>query len=193
MTTFQLDRTLVDRLVAGTVDPAGEAALAEQVARILPFHWTLPNPIEAALSRIIAHLGGQPALLAWLDRHPGLPRLVARLHVLIGLLERLSDEPAILTALRELRAETPYPQGLAGYLTPGTDSATLASLAGEIESLLKADRTEEAGRLSLAVVAMLRQVAPRAGELDPALGDLADLLEQVRQDIVAARPIRQPR
>ncbi len=192
-TTFRLDRTLVDRLVDGSLDPQGEAALAEQVAHILPFHWNLPNPIEAALSRIIAHLGGQRALLAWLERHPGRPRLVARLNVLVGLLERLSDEPAIVTALQELRTRTPYPPGLSGYLPPDTDGATLASLAGQIESLLAHDRTDEAVRLSLAVIAMLQQAALQIGALELDGRDIADLLEQVRQDIVAVGPARQAR
>ncbi len=43
MTAFELDPRLVDRFVAGTLDPAGEAALAEEVARLLPFHAELPN------------------------------------------------------------------------------------------------------------------------------------------------------
>lgn len=139
MTDFKLDRSLVEAFVAGTLDPQGEAELAAQVARVIPFHAMAPNPVAAGLSRIIHHLGDERALLAWLDRHPGEPRLVARLFVLIGLLDRYGDEPAVVTALR-----------------------------------------------ALAAIAMLQQIAPRARELDPKLDDLPDLLEQVRQDILAA-------
>ncbi|MCW2870022.1 hypothetical protein [Actinacidiphila oryziradicis] len=87
------------------------------------------------MSQIIDHLGNQRALLAWLDRHPGRPRLVARLYVLIGLLDLYSAKPAVVTALRELRERTPYPPGLEDYLVPATDDETLASLAFKIESL----------------------------------------------------------
>ncbi|WP_462188829.1 MULTISPECIES: hypothetical protein [unclassified Frankia] len=71
MTAFELDSSLVDKFATGDLDPREEATLAEQLARLLAFHWNLPHPLEATLSRIIAHLGGQCALLAWLDRHPG--------------------------------------------------------------------------------------------------------------------------
>lgn len=188
MNTFEFDSSLFDRFLAGTLDPQDEAMLAEQVARLVPHHWTLPHPVEAAYARIVGHLGGQRALLAWLDRHPGRPRLVARLNVLQGLLEHLSATPAVVAALRDLRTRDPYPRGLAGYLAPSTDDGTIASLAGEIESLLGNDRPDEAVRLALAVVDTLQQIAPAAAERDPDLRDLADLLEQARQDILAASP-----
>jgi hypothetical protein len=183
---YRLDRTLVTAFIAGTLDPQGEATLAHQVARLIPFHWTLPNPIAAAMSRIIDRLGDPRALLAWLDRHPGWPRLVARLYVLIGLLDRFSAEPAVVTALRELRERMPYPPGLEDHLVPATDDETLAGLAFKIESLLGEDRSDDAVELALATVAMLQQVAPRAGELDPEVRDMGELMEQVRQDILAA-------
>jgi hypothetical protein len=47
--------------------------LAEQVARVLPWHTTLPNPGAAALTETTKHLGGEPGLFAWLDRQPGYP------------------------------------------------------------------------------------------------------------------------
>jgi hypothetical protein len=47
--------------------------LAEQVARVLPWHTTLPNLGAAALTEITKHLGGEPGLFAWLDRQPGYP------------------------------------------------------------------------------------------------------------------------
>jgi hypothetical protein len=71
-------------------------------------------------------------------------------------------------------------------LAPHTDDDTLAGLAWEIESLLGDDRADEAIQLALATVAMLQQIAPRAGELDPDLRDMGDLLERARQDILAA-------
>ncbi|MGY5099728.1 hypothetical protein [Streptomyces sp. 900105245] len=37
---YGLDRRQVAEFVAGTLDAEGEAALAHQVARLLPFHWT---------------------------------------------------------------------------------------------------------------------------------------------------------
>jgi hypothetical protein len=186
MTGYEIDRTLIDAFVAGTVDPRGEASLAEQVARILPFHWTMPNPIAAALSRISNHLGGEQALFDWLDRHPGRPRVVARLYGVIGLLDRYSDVPAMVTALRELREQTPYPPGLAGYLVPDSTPDTLAELGAQIESLLIQERVDEAVQLALAAITMLQGMSPRATELDSKVGELGDLLEQARQSLVAA-------
>jgi hypothetical protein len=186
MTGYEIDRTLIDAFVAGTVDPRGETSLAEQVARILPFHWTMPNPIAAALSRISNHLGGEQALFDWLDRHPGRPRVVARLYGVIGLLDRYSDVPAMVTALRELREQTPYPPGLAGYLVPDSTPDTLAELGAQIESLLIQERVDEAVQVALAAITMLQGMSPRATELDSKVGELGDLLEQARQSLVAA-------
>ncbi|MET8616159.1 hypothetical protein [Streptomyces misionensis] len=107
----------------------GEAALAHQVARLLPFHWTWPNRVAEEMSQIMDHVGDQRELIAWLDRHPGLPRLVARLYVFMGFLDRYSAVPAVVTAMREYRERTPYPPGLEPYLVPATDDDTLASIA----------------------------------------------------------------
>jgi hypothetical protein len=181
---YGLDRTLVDAFVGGTLDPRGEQALAQQVALIAPFHWTLPTAIVEDMTRIIDHLGGQHELLAWLDRHPGRPRLLARLSVLIGLLDRFSAEPAVVTALGEFRADTPFPAGLKGYLVPATDAETLASLAFEIESLLGENRGDDALALAMATLDMLKDVAPRAAEIDPEVGEMSELLEHSRQDLV---------
>ncbi|MGN0119837.1 MAG: hypothetical protein ACI39M_20405 [Streptomyces albidoflavus] len=43
--------------------------------------------------------------MTWLDRFPGLPRLTARLYVLMGLLDRYGEESAVIDALRESRAK----------------------------------------------------------------------------------------
>ncbi|WP_189186821.1 hypothetical protein [Streptomyces albiflavescens] len=183
---FGLDPALVSDFVAGTLDPQGEAALADQVARLLPFHWVLPNKTTESVTQVIDHLGGQRELMAWLDRHAGLPRLVARMYVLEGLLDQFSEERAVVTALRESREQTPYPPGLRGYLVPETDDETLGSIAFKIEELLGDGRKDEAVELALATVAWLRQVAPRAEQLDSKVGDMGELMDHVRQDIQAA-------
>jgi hypothetical protein len=183
---FRLDRSLIDASTAGTLDRQGEAQLAEQVARVLPFHWTLPNSTMVGLVRLRNHLGGEPGLLDWLDRHPGRPRLVARLYRLTGLLDELSARAAVVEAVRELRDRGGDPTELTGYLVPDTDSSTLASLGSRIESLLGDDRVDEAAEVALGSVALLSQAAPRADELDPDLGDLTGRMDQVRQRLVDA-------
>ncbi|MEU6367988.1 hypothetical protein ABZ876_20145 [Streptomyces sp. NPDC046931] len=184
--SFELDPALVGRFVAGTLDSQGEAALADQVARLLPFHWVLSNKPTEAMTQVIDHLGGQGELMTWLDRHPGLPRLVARLYVLMGLLDRYSGNPAVVTALRESRERTPYPPGLEDFLVPETDDETLGSLAFKIEELLGDGRREEATALALATADWLRRVAPRAGELDPEVGDMGELMDHMHRDIQGA-------
>jgi hypothetical protein len=184
MTTTGLDRALVDAFTSGKLNRSSETALGEQVARLLPFHWTLPNPTTAALATLTKHLGGQPGLYAWLDDQPGRPRLVARTYRLIGLLDRLSDRPAVVTALSELRARIGDPAALSGYLVPDTTPATLASLSGQIESLLADNRLEDARRVGLSTVDMLAALAARAAELDPDLSGLGEELEQIRHGLM---------
>ncbi|GAA1805792.1 hypothetical protein HC028_03270 [Planosporangium flavigriseum] len=183
---FELDPELVDAFVEGKLDADGEAKLADQVARLLPLHWTVPPEITGAMQRIIDRLGGDRELLAWLERHPGRPRLVARLYVLIGLLDQISDEESVVDALRELRDKVPYPPGLEGYLLPDTTPETLADLSAKIEGLLADDRTDQAFRLAVAAVAMLQEIAPRAARADSELSALGDVLEQIRRDLIAA-------
>jgi hypothetical protein len=183
---FELDPELVDAFTAGQLDERGEAVLADQVARLLPLHWTAPPEITGHMQRIIDRLGGERELLAWLERQPGRPRLVARLYVLIGLLDQISDEEAVVASLSELRAKVPYPPGLGGYLLPDTTAETLADLSTKIEGLLADDRTEDAFRLGMAAVSMLQEVAPRAARVDSELGALGDVLEQIRRDLIAA-------
>jgi hypothetical protein len=176
-----LDHALADGLAAGTLSPQEENVLAEQVARLLPFHWRLPNPMVASLSRVIAHLGGEPELLAWLDRHPGAPRVVARLYGLVDLLDQFSGEQAVVTALTELRAQAPDPPVLARYLTPDTTTATLGSLATEIELLLADDQLDTALQVGLEAAAILQWVAPRVIQLDPTVSDLGERCQRVQQ------------
>ncbi|MGY5052915.1 hypothetical protein ACWDFR_02390 [Streptomyces sp. 900105755] len=183
---YGLDHRQVAGFVAGTLDAEGEAALARQVARLLPFHWTWPSRVAEEMSQIMDHVGGQRELMSWLDRHPGLPRLVARLYVFMDLLDRYSALPAVVTAMREYRERTPYPPGLEPYLVPATDDDTLASIAFKVEKLLGEERTREAVELALATAAWLQQIAPRARELSPEVGELNELMEQARQDVRAA-------
>ncbi|MEU6097252.1 hypothetical protein [Streptomyces sp. NPDC047079] len=183
---FTLDPVLVSDFVAGTLDARGEAALAGQVARLMPVHWALPNKLTETMTQVVDHLGGQRELMAWLDRHPGLPRLTARLYVFMGLLDRFSANPAVVTALRESRERTPYPRGLHDYLVPETDDETLGSLAYKIEELLGDGRRDDATELALATAEWLRETAPRAEELDPEVGDMGELMGHIHRDIQAA-------
>jgi hypothetical protein len=183
MTAVNLERKLVDAFTSGKLDHSGEAALAGQVARLLPTHWMLPNSAAAALSKLTKHLGGPAALEAWLDGHPGRPRLVARTYRLIGLLDRISDRRAVVTALAEMRAEAGDPPGLRGYLMPATTVETLASLAQQIESMLADHPVEDALQLALATVDLLQRLAPRARELDPDLSGLDDELAEIRRSL----------
>ncbi|HEY0531522.1 MAG TPA: hypothetical protein VGD29_07990 [Actinoplanes sp.] len=183
MTAANLERKLVDAFTSGKLDHSGESALAEQVARLLPMHWMLPNSAAAALSKLRKHLGGPAALEAWLDGHPGRPRLVARTYRLIGLLDRLSGRRAVVTALAEMRAEAGDPPGLRGYLMPATTDETLASLAEQIESILADHPAEDALRLALATVDLLQRLAPRVRELDPDLSGLDDELAEIRRGL----------
>jgi hypothetical protein len=187
VSVFRLDPELVDAVVSGEADGQAVERLADQVATVLPWHATLPPDIAGHVTRLVRHLGGDDALLKWLDEHPGRPRVAARLYQLVGLLDGISGSSAVITALRELRERTPYPPGLEGYLVPDTDSATLASLAQQIEALLGDDRPDDAVALSLATIAALRDVVPRAVELDPGLHGLDELVDQVRRGIEEAR------
>ncbi|MET7289269.1 hypothetical protein [Streptomyces sp. NPDC005573] len=183
---FGLDGDLVARFVSGRLDAEGKAALADEVARVLPFHYVLPNTTAEELAQVVAYLDGEPKLIAWLDRYPGLPRLGARLYVLMGLLDGYSENPAVVTALRESRERTPVPPGLAGALVPGTGDETLAGLAYRIEDLFGDGERKKAVDLALATVAWLRSVAPRAEELDKELGDMDEVLGHAGRDIEEA-------
>jgi hypothetical protein len=184
---FRLDPELLDAVVAGVADERASAALADQVATVLPWHTAVPNELAGQLTRLIDHLGGDDALLRWLDGYPGRPRLVARAYRLVGLLDQISAAEPVITALREFRDRTRYPPGLVGILPPDTDSGTLASVAQQIEGLLADDRPDDAVSAALATIAMLREVAPRAAELDPRHGALDLMLDQLRRELEAAR------
>jgi hypothetical protein len=187
VSVFRLDPELVDAVVSGDADRRADAALADQVASVLPWHAAVPPEIAGHLTRLVRYLGGDEALLRWLDEHRGRPRLVARAYRLVGLLDGISASSAVVAALRELRDRTKYPPGLEAYLPPDTDSGTLASLGQQIEALLGEGRADDAVAVSLATTAMLRELAPRAAELDPELRGLDILLEHLRHGIEEAR------
>jgi hypothetical protein len=186
-TAWRLAPELVDGFIDGSLDPSEDAALADEVARLMPFHTDLPNPVVAALSRLTTKLGGTAGLWAWLDRHPGRPRIVSRLYSFVALLDRISAEPAVVTALKEFRERTPYPPGLEGFLVPVTTEETLASLAQDIELLLAKDRLEEAVALALATADVLAEIAPRVAELNPELAGLGAEIHTARQFVADAR------
>jgi hypothetical protein len=187
---FSLDPTLVKKFVADRLDEREQAELAHQVARLAAFHAELPNPVAVNLVRVVKHLGGDTALAAWLERFPGLPRTTARLFALIELLDRFSAKPAVVTALSELRAVTPYPPRLERYISPDTNDETLGGLAWHIESLVAHDLVEDAVQLALGITDMLAHIAPRARELDPTVRDLGDLADKVHDAIVDAAGAR---
>jgi hypothetical protein len=183
---FSLDPALVKNFVAGRLDEQGQAGLADQVSHLIAFHTELPNALVAKLGRIVRHLGGDTELVAWLERFPGRPRIVARLFTLIELLDRFSAEPAVVAALAELRAGTPYPPGMAGYLSPDTNDETLSGLAWHIEALVADDRVPAAVRLALDAAGLLAQVLRRAGELDPDVPEVGGLVDRAREAIAEA-------
>jgi len=153
-TAFDLDPDLVAAFRAGRLDDEELARLADQVSRVLPFRAELPNPLAASLVRVAERVGGDEALLRWLDGFPGRPRLTARLFWLIDVLDRYSAADGVLEALGELRARDPFPHGLEGHLVPDTASYTLASLGEEIQELLGRDRLADAGNLAFRALAL---------------------------------------
>jgi hypothetical protein len=53
-----------------------------------------------------------------------------------------------------------------------------------VPSLLGEDLCDQAVALAMATLAMLKDVAPRAAEIDPEVGEMSELLEHSRQDLV---------
>jgi hypothetical protein len=183
---FALDSLKVSGFTAGTVSAEDEARLADEVAQLLPHHWDLPTKSVEALTPVVDHLGGQQELMAWLDRHPGRPRLIARIYVLLGHLDQYSDDPAVLAAVRHARAQDPYPVGLRGYLTPETNDETLGGLAFRIEELLGDDREEDATALALTTAEWLRGAARNADNPSSDIRELGELMDHMHQDITEA-------
>lgn len=185
---FALDGLKVSGFIAGTISAEDEATLADEVAQLLPHHWDLPTKSVEALTPVVDHLGGQQQLMAWLDRHPGRPRLIARIYVLLGHLDQYSEDPAVLAAVRHARSQDPYPAGLRGYLTPDTNDETLGGLAFRIEELLGESREEDATALALATADWLRGAARNAETPSPDVSEMGELMEHMHQDISEAAP-----
>ena len=70
---FYRDPKLVTRFVADELDEEGRAELADQVAAVATYHAELPNALAVLMTRFVKHLGGETALVRWLDRFPGRP------------------------------------------------------------------------------------------------------------------------
>jgi hypothetical protein len=191
VSVFRLDPELVDAVVGGRGDRRADAALADEVATVLPWHAQLPPEMAGQLTRLTRCLGGDDELLRWLDEHPGRPRVVARVYRLVGLLDGISGSGAVVRALRELRKRNRYAPGLERHLPPDTDSGTLGSLAQHIESLLGDGRDGDAVALAIATIDLLRDLAHSVVEFDPDMRGLEDhlegYLEQLRDDLEESR------
>jgi hypothetical protein len=87
-------------------------------------------------------------------------------------------DPELVDAVVRGEADRRADEALAG---------SLGSLGQQIESLLGDGRDGDALALSLATVEMLRDLAPRVGELEPELRGLHDHLEQLRCELEEAR------
>lgn len=180
---FGVDMPLVGGFLSGTLTPDEEARLADEVAELLPHRWDLPNRTVERLTPLIDHLGGQKELMVWLDRHPGLPRHMARIYVLMGNLDRYSDDPAVLDAVRRARAQTPYPEGLREHLTPATTDATLTGLGSAIEGLLSDGREDDATALALATADWLRGAVRDTENPGAELREVGELMDHLYRDI----------
>ena len=177
---YALEAGLVDAFCTG--DRRGEDELAEQVARLLPFRGSLPNPTVGALTRLVRCLGGEARLLPWLGEHPGVSQVVAAVYALVGLLDRIGDDPEVADALPETVRRGGLPALLEAHLVPapvdaGTSRVTLASLAGQLESMLGEERYALAVQLAAATVDLLRRMGLR--------NDLRRALDAIRADLDA--------
>ncbi len=107
--TLGLDERAILLFAEDALPPEEEAQLAEEVAAALPLGWSLQPRAKEMLHTLSEHLGGEPGLLQWLDRHPGVPRLTARLVALMGNLDTFGEDRGVVEALRSSRAEKPLP------------------------------------------------------------------------------------
>ncbi|WP_432968968.1 hypothetical protein [Dactylosporangium sp. CA-233914] len=156
-----LDMWAVHKFVRGRLDDGAQGRLAQQVAYLLGQVEPPCTPVASGVRRVMEHLGGDTELLRWLDRFPGRPQLVTRTLNAVSLLDRVGDQRAVVLALRDLRDAEADAPGLVGHVAPDTDESLLAGISGEVKMLVKDDRLDEAGRLALAGLAMLLEVAPR--------------------------------
>lgn len=184
--TFGLDEEKVLGFVDGVLDPADETRLAEEVAEVLPLDWSLSPKARERLSQVTDCVGGERQLLQWLDRHPGLPRLTARLFVLTNNLDQYSDDTAVIEALRSSRAQEPTPAGLEGILPPETSEETLTAIAYHIHELLCERHAQDARRLALATTDWLRHATEQAAPSSPGISEVRDLMGHLHKDISEA-------
>ncbi|MFH9331632.1 hypothetical protein ACH4KU_21920 [Streptomyces althioticus] len=181
--TYGLDEDKTLRFAADRLGPEEEQRLAEEVAELLPLGWSLSPRAKERLYTVSSHLGGEPQLLDWLDRHPGLPRLTARLTAMTGNLDRYSDDPSVVEAVRAARAEGALPAELEELLPPQTDEETLSDLAYRIDSLLFERRTGDAARLALTAADWLRTAARQAPSRSPMLDEMAEFMAHLHEDV----------
>jgi hypothetical protein len=184
--TFGLDEEKVLGFVDDALDPAQETRLAEEVAEVLPLDWSLSPKARENLSQVTDRVGGERQLLQWLDRHPGLPRLTARLFVLTNNLDQYSDDTAVVEALRSSRARQPTPAGLEGVLPPETSEEPLTAIAYHIHKLLGERHAQDARRLALATTDWLRDATEQAAPSSPGISDERDLMVHQHRDISEA-------
>ncbi|WP_151772322.1 hypothetical protein [Streptomyces abyssomicinicus] len=185
---FGLDEDKVEGFTAGTLGPEDEARLAEQVAAVLPLRWSLTPRAEERLSQVNDRLGGNRRLMEWLDGHPGLPRLTARLVVLTENLDHFGENAAVVDAVRAYRGRSPLPAGLRDVLPPDTDEATLSGIAQRVEELLGERRTQDATRLALTTTEWLGGVARGAAPDSPEVTEMSELMSHLHTDIARAAP-----
>lgn len=180
---YGLDSWRAGQFTARTLKAQDEARLADEVAKLLPHSWDIPTKSREALTTIIDHLGGQRELMVWPDRHPGRPRLIARLDVLMGHLDRYSDDAAVVAAVRSAREQEPFPPGLRDYLLPQTTDETLGTLASRMEKLLAEQRERDAEAVALATTAWLGGVAENAVGPSGAVPEMGSVMGLLQRDI----------
>jgi hypothetical protein len=181
--TYFLDAALVDDFCSG--DRQSEDELADQVVRLLPFRGLLPNPTVGTLSRLVRCLGGEERLLPWLGEHPGVPQVVATVYALVGLLDQISDDPEVADALSEAVRQGGLPALLQAHLVPApvdteTSRETLASLGGQLETMLGEERYPDVVALATTTVDLLRRIVAR--------DDLRRAIDAIRADLDALDP-----
>lgn len=185
---FGLDAEKVGGFTAGTLDGPAETRFAEEVALVLPLSWSLTPRAEERLSEVGRHLGGRRQLLEWLDRHPGLPRLTARLFALMDNLDHFSERPAVIEAVGALRDRGAPPAELRDVLPPETTEETLADVAQRIEELLGRQEAPEAARVALATAGWLRG-AGDAAPGSPEAAEMSEVMSRLRTDIAEAADV----
>ncbi|MEU3558285.1 hypothetical protein [Streptomyces fragilis] len=180
---FGLDEDKANRFAAGTLGPEDEARLAEEVAALLPRRWSLSPRAKELLSQVNDRVGGHRRLLEWLDGHPGLPRLTARLLALTENLDHFGENTAVVDAVRAHRGRSPLPAELRDVLPPATDEETLPDIAQRLEQLLGDRRTQDATRLALATTDWLGNLARGVAPDSPEVTEMSELMLHLHTDV----------